>query len=174
MSAHKKNKHRRNHNKANNKVNRNNNQPRYNPNGKKLYNEINEFLTLLGDKYINLLPAELYKFIVNNQLPNTKINIDFSQELGGQISDEALSFIAYLNMKYWCSSEEKNRLAKMYSMNDSDDLSNDPFFERIKNNPNFARDYEKENKALIVYENKNVFQKFASKVKNIFKSIFGI
>ena len=166
MGAKNKKKHKRNHNKVNSG-------PIYNPNGKKLYNEIYEFLALLGDKYISQLPIELYKFIRNNQLPDTKITIDFSKDLDGQISDEALCFIAYLNMKYWCSSEEKNRLAKMYSMNDSNDISNDPFFERIKNNPNFARDYEKENKALVVYENKNVFQKFARKVKNIFKSIFG-
>ena len=167
MGAKNKKKHKRNRNKVNSG-------PRYNPNGKKIYNEIYEFLSLLGDKYINLLPTELYKFISNNQLPNTEITIDFSRDLDGQISDEALCFIAYLNMKYWCSNEEKNRLAKMYSLNDSEDISNDPFFERIKNNPNFARDYEKDNKSMIVYENKNVFQKFASKVKNIFKSIFGL
>ena len=62
-----------------------------------MYNEVYDFLNIVGLKYINLIPNKMYEFIQNNKVLDYETNIDLRKNISSQISNEALAFIAYLN-----------------------------------------------------------------------------
>lgn len=83
-----------------------------------MYNEVFDFLNILGKAYIDKIPKQLYSFIKTQKNEEYNTTIDFSQNIAEQISDEALVFITYLNLNYWCNPNEKEELLKIYSEND--------------------------------------------------------
>ncbi len=83
-----------------------------------MYNEVYDFLNIVGLKYINLIPNKMYEFIQNNKVLDYETNIDLRKNISSQISNEALAFIAYLNLMYWCKPEEKEKLIEKYKQND--------------------------------------------------------
>ena len=144
---------------------------------RKMYNEIYEFLNLIGNTYISKLPPNLYEFIESQRDKNYNFSLDSSKDVSKQLSNDSLCFIAYLNLKYWCDAAEKEKLLEIYSKNSSKDISkeakigNEIFFERIKSNPNFNAT-ENDEFYMIEYKEKNIFKKFAEKLVNIISSIF--
>ena len=83
-----------------------------------MYNEVYDFLNIVGLKYINLIPNKMYEFIQNNKVLDYETNIDLRKNISSQISNEALAFIAYLNLMYLCKPEEKEKLIEKYKQND--------------------------------------------------------
>lgn len=83
-----------------------------------MYNEVYDFLNILGKEYISLIPNKVYEFIQNNKIPDYETNIDYDKNISSQILDDTLVFISYLNLKYWCLPEEKDELIQIYKEND--------------------------------------------------------
>ena len=86
---------------------------------KRMYNEVYEFYILLGDDYINRLPKELFRFIESERDEEYSFSFDVTKDISNQLSQEALCLIAYLNLKYFSSPEEKDYLLKAYAKNDN-------------------------------------------------------
>ena len=144
---------------------------------KTMYNEIYEFLNIIGKSYIKKLPPNLYEFIESQRDPNFNFTLDTTKDVSKQLSNDSLCFIAYLNLKYWCDDKQKEKLLEIYSHNTPKDISkeakigNEIFFERIKSNPNFNAT-ESDDFYMIEYKEKNVFRRVTEKIVNIFTSFF--
>ena len=79
-----------------------------------LYKEVYTVLETLGDNYINKLPKDLYEFIRNESEKYDRFILDKTKKISNQISEDTIAFIAYLNLNYWCTENEKNELIKIY------------------------------------------------------------
>lgn len=137
-----------------------------------MYNEVYYFLQILGDKYINKIPKDLYNFIKNQQVSEYKFKVIKNDEIYKQLSNNSLTFIAYLNINYWCSEETKNKLLLKYK-------ENDDYMEetaRKKYDPdNLFRNKQKiieknfENMALVEYKKDSIFRKLQDFIMKVFK-----
>jgi hypothetical protein len=87
---------------------------------KKAYSEVDTFIELLNDENKKKVPKELIDFFKKEKDPNYKKVIDPNKPIKEQnLSQEALSIIAYLNLTYWCEDEnEKNELIEIYNQNE--------------------------------------------------------
>ena len=76
------------------------------------YSEVNAILNLLDEELLNKIPKKLRILISENKLNDYNVIIDPNIPLKEQkISREALSILAVLNYKYWCTGEiEKKKL----------------------------------------------------------------
>ena len=83
------------------------------------YSEVFCFINLLGEKYINMLPRKLYEFFEENRNPFYYINIEINKPIIPQFKfSDTEPIIEYLNLEYWCTSEEKENLIKKYKKNE--------------------------------------------------------
>ena len=146
-------------------------------NSQVMYNEVFEFLNIIGKKYIDRIPKSLYEFIREQRVENYNIIIDIEQDVYEQISEDALAFISYLNFTYWCNEEERNKLIKVYIENDKKEEK----LKREKYNPNNIFNKKNINKSeeyLNVKEEslENIevvwYKKISNRIRNIFKLIF--
>jgi len=80
--------------------------------------ETYEFLNLLGETYIKKIPKGLYKYIKQEKIQDYSLELNMEQRISEQISEESLLFIMYLNLIYWATQEEKEKLIKIYKEND--------------------------------------------------------
>lgn len=83
-----------------------------------MYNEVYYILRVLGDNYINKMPSKLYEFIKSNSSEKDIDYIDKTKDIADQVSEDTITFISYLNLEYWCSNSEKERLLNIYKDND--------------------------------------------------------
>lgn len=83
-----------------------------------IYNEVYTFLNILGKEYLDKIPSNIYERIKKERIPNYNIKINYDENIADQISEDALAFISYLNLKYWATEEEKEELMKIYAQND--------------------------------------------------------
>ena len=132
-----------------------------------IYNEVYEFLNILGKKYIDKIPTSLYEFIREEKLEECNNVLDVNKDISEQISDEALSFIAYLNLTYWCSEGEKQELIRIYSENDKKEEE----LKREKYNPdklfeNKTKRTHEEN-SMVIYK-ESLLSKIINKIKKLF------
>lgn len=147
----------------------------------KTYTEVFEVLNLLGNEYIQKIPNKLYMYIAENRDKKSIIEYDINTNILDQnISEDAKDMIAYLNLQYWCTPEEKERLLKQYEKNDKlyeeklkEKYSYDNLFKKtnqnievIRNNDDESKKLEK-SKALIEYK-ESMFKKIISKIKHFF------
>ena len=132
-----------------------------------IYNEVYEFLNVLGKKYIDKIPTSLYDFIKEEKSEECNNVLDVKKDISEQISDEALSFIAYLNLTYWCSTEEKEELIRIYVENDKKEEA----IKREKYNPDklFENKTKRinEEKAIVIYK-ESLLRKIINKIKQLF------
>lgn len=85
----------------------------------KSYSDICYILSALEEEYTKRIPSELIKFFKDNADPQYLSKIDLSKPLTEQdISDETEQLICLLNLNYWCTSEEKEKLLKKYETNE--------------------------------------------------------
>lgn len=88
---------------------------------KNAYTEVYQILNLLGEKYTKKVPKKILKLIEENQNTEYKVNIKKDSKIEEmQLSRNALIIISILNMKYWATPEEKERLQKIYNQNEFD------------------------------------------------------
>ena len=80
------------------------------------YSEVYAFINILGNDYINKIPTKVYNAIKDNRDINYNQQFNKDQIIEkNDISQEALSLIAALNLQYWCTDlQEKNDLKKAY------------------------------------------------------------
>ena len=90
---------------------------------KKSYAEVLDMLRFVGSEYKALVPAEelnLFETECDYQY-RLKLEADSTPVDDRQYSEEALAIIAYLNLKYWCKSEEEKQYYKeIYIKNATD------------------------------------------------------
>jgi hypothetical protein len=84
------------------------------------YSEVYSYLNALGEEFIERIPEEKYREIIerkdNNYIPKYHID-DFEDET--TISKEAKSIIAFYHINYWCDSkEERNQIIKILDENE--------------------------------------------------------
>lgn len=136
-------------------------------NNNAMYNEVYEFLNLLGEKYIKKIPVKFYEFIKQEQILNYDLNWDISKDIVSQLSEDAIALIAYLNMSYWCEEEEKIRLEKIYRDNDTQNKK-EYNLEKILNEKREKLSSENTEIMIIDTKKENIFKKFIEKIKSIF------
>ncbi len=87
---------------------------------KKAYSEVDTFIELLNDENKKKIPKELIDYFKKEKDSNYKIVIDPNKPIKQQnLSTEALSIIAYLNLTYWSEDEnEKKKLIEIYNENE--------------------------------------------------------
>ena len=74
----------------------------------KVYSEVYSLLQLLGDEYIYKLPIKLVDFIKRKKDDSYNPTYSLTKDITSQgISKLALSMITLFNIKYWCTSAEK-------------------------------------------------------------------
>lgn len=134
---------------------------------KRNYREIYLILNKLGKEYIDKIPPNIYRYIVEN--------MDTEADQNNRISKETISFIAVLHYKYWLQNElEKDKFLRILTenqakMNENNNLEN--MFKKGKNEQFTdikAEDEPVNNMQLVRVE------KWYNKVIRFFKRIFNI
>lgn len=139
-----------------------------------MYAEVYEILNILGQDYINKIPYDFYKFIDESRNKNIVVRFNVNIPLEQQkISDETIEFISLLNLKYWCTKEQKEDLVKKYNDNEikhqknlKEKYNTNNLFEKF-NSTNYTSK-KGQNQTAIIEIKENLFVKFIKKIKNIF------
>ena len=100
--------------------------------------EVFQFIEVLGEKYKNQIPKDIYDLIRSKYDPDYK-KIDFNDDdFWYQLCDEAHDLIIYLDLEYWCTEEEKKKLLEKMGINQSkkDKEINDNLSDDIKSEQN--------------------------------------
>lgn len=84
------------------------------------YAEVYELLQHLGKKYVDKIPEWELEVIEKHRDKSYdfKINPDMPDEQIKNMSRDGLALVAHLNLEYWASSEERERLLKIYEKNE--------------------------------------------------------
>lgn len=77
------------------------------------YCEVGQILNLLGKSYTQKIPPKVMQLFEQNKLARQKANINIQE-----ISRNALIIISILNLKYWATNEEKEKLKAIYNQNE--------------------------------------------------------
>ena len=134
---------------------------------KRNYREIYLILNKLGKEYIDKIPPNIYRYIVEN--------MDTEADQNNRISKETISFIAVLHYKYWLQNElEKDKFLRILTenqakMNENNNLEN--MFKKGKNEQ--FTDIKAENEPVNNMQLVRV-EKWYNKVIRFFKKIFNI
>lgn len=132
-----------------------------------VYSEVYEILNILGKKYIDKLPKDLYNLIDESRDKNIVVKIDGNNSIKNQnISNEAIEFICLLNLKYWSTAKEAEELIKIYNANEEK--------WRKEVNNIFKQEEKKikqQNNSLIVKNKDSLFKIIIEKIKNLFRII---
>ena len=134
---------------------------------KRNYREIYLILNKLGKEYIDKIPPNIYRYIVEN--------MDTEADQNNRISKETISFIAVLHYKYWLQNQlEKDKFLRILTenqakMNENNNLEN--MFKKGKNEQ--FTDIKAENEPVNNMQLVRV-EKWYNKVIRFFKRIFNI
>lgn len=134
---------------------------------KRNYREIYLILNKLGKEYIDKIPPNIYRYIVEN--------MDTEADQNNRISKETISFIAALHYKYWLQNkQEKEKFLRILTenqakMNENNNLEN--MFKKGKNEQ--FTDIKAENEPVNNMQLVRV-EKWYNKVIRFFKRIFNI
>ena len=134
---------------------------------KRNYREIYLILNKLGKEYIDKIPPNIYRYIVEN--------MDTEADQNNRISKETISFIAALHYKYWLQNkQEKEKFLRILTenqakMNENNNLDN--MFKKGKNEQftDIKAEHEPVNNMQLVR-----VEKWYNKVIRFFKRIFNI
>ena len=77
------------------------------------YCEVGQILNLIGKPYTKKIPPKVMRLFEQNKLARQKTNINIQE-----ISRNALIIISILNLKYWATNEEKEKLKAIYNQNE--------------------------------------------------------
>lgn len=138
------------------------------------YSDIAWILNGLEEKYLNKLPGKLIEFFEDNKDPFYISSIDIMRPLAEQeLSQETEAILCLLNLNYWCTPEEKEKLMAQYEMNEKEYQEElrkkykiDNLFDTVNKN---IEPEPIEQTSMVVVKEKNIFMKIIDKIKNIFK-----
>lgn len=145
---------------------------------KRAYSEVYALLNVVGDEYVNKIPEKIYNAIKDNRDFNYNPEYKENQIMAkDNISKEALSLIAALNLQYWCEDEnEKNRLKQCYIENgkrEEEKYSYENLFKKDAVEVIKIKEIEKESKQEhnlpIKTEKKNTLERIIHFIKNLIK-----
>lgn len=140
---------------------------------KETYSEICEFLELIGDKYVSMIPSQLLQAFEKNKSEHYIPHINPNTSLAEQsLNKDTLTIIALLNLKYWSKDKlEIERLKSVYKNNEEvyqkklREMYNPDNIFKEKNNIQ-----QKEEILPTVYKSESLIRKILNKIKNIFIS----
>lgn len=129
----------------------------------KAYSEVYEFINVLGSKYINKIPQEIYLNIKNNRDELYTPKYDINQSVDSTtFSREALALISILNLQYWCDdTEEISRLKSVY-------MKNSELEEKKISGNNIFKSTTPSSYSLIEYKKENWLERLIGKIKSFF------
>ena len=85
----------------------------------KVFSEVFAFINLLGDEYKSKIPPKFMSFLKENMDLNYKPNVSKNIPIKNQnLHRTTIAMIAKINLQYWASSEEKEKLLEIYKSND--------------------------------------------------------
>ncbi len=137
----------------------------------KIYSEVYSVLEMLGDGFVNKLPAHLYTLIQEEKLHEYNPQYTLSIALEEQdIKKEALSMIALFHLTYWCETpEEREALTKKLEenkvKNEEKNINAELFPKRQKN---IVEPTEIHENLEIIEKKESILQKIINRIKRIF------
>lgn len=142
---------------------------------KKVYSQVYSMLQLLGNTYIKKIPKKLLQLIDSQRDKdyNPKYNLE-TNFIEQNVNKKALSIICMIDLEYWCNEKEKNIIIEKLRQNQiiqnkkNEELYNDIFKKRIKNNKENESNKEENNK-LIVIEKNGFFKKIVNIILRFLK-----
>ena len=142
---------------------------------KKVYSQVYSMLQLLGNTYIKKIPKKLLQLIDSQRDKdyNPKYNLEISF-IEQNVNKRALAIICMIDLEYWCNEKEKNIIIEKLRQNQiiqnkkNEELYNDIFKKRIKNNKENESNKEENNK-LIVIEKNGFFKKIVNIILRFLK-----
>ena len=142
---------------------------------KKVYSQVYSMLQLLGNTYIKKIPKKLLQLIDSQRDKdyNPKYNLE-TNFIEQNVNKRALAIICMIDLKYWCNEKEKNIIIEKLRQNQiiqnkkNEELYNDIFKKRIKNNKENESNKEENNK-LIVIEKNGFFKKIVNIILRFLK-----
>lgn len=147
------------------------------------YSEVLDILDNMEEKYREMLPEKLIEFFKNNKSQEYKKHINPRIPLEEQnISKEAITIMAMINLKYWVKDEKhKSELIEKYNSNTQEinDAELKKFFNSGEVNNNSSQDNDiknSENKSIseksqsvIIYKTRGFFKKLLHKFLKVLK-----
>lgn len=141
------------------------------------YAEVMQVLKYFDRNYVMKIPIELLQYFKENQKKDFIVNIDRDDIFNNNnISREALTILAYLDLEYWCTDEEKTTMKTKYKKNErkhQEEFSKENEYKNIFEKESVFIDHEKKNieeTSIIEYKKENIFKK----IKNIILKLLGI
>lgn len=133
-----------------------------------MYSEVYEILEILGPKYINRIPSQLYEHIENKRNKDYSCNINNYEPIENQnISNETIEFISFINLKYWADEKERKSLVSIY--NENEEIFNEKSREKYDTNNIFKnKTLEKNELAIVKVKNRKWYEKLVSLLKKFF------
>lgn len=140
------------------------------------YSEVFEILKILDKNIVMKIPINLLENLKNNKskeyIPNISKTIPLDKQ---KLKQKTLNLLAYLNLNYWASPEEKKELLEIYNNNEkriekSKEIkySLDNLFKNTTNE-NIEEIENTLEQSVTEYKKENIWTKFINKIKNFFK-----
>lgn len=137
-----------------------------------IYTEVYGILDFLGEDYINKLPHELYKLVLDNKFKEKSITYkEINEIIEKNTSREAISIIALFHQNYWSTQTEKDDINKLLKKNYilkqskiKEKYNPDNLFKNRRKN-----EESQENAALIEYKKENFFEKLLNGIIKFLK-----
>lgn len=137
--------------------------------------EVYECLNLLGSDYIDKIPQKIYEELENNRDKDYISKYDENKGITEEtFSQDALNVLAALDLKYWCSEEERKLKEKLYFDNqkEQEEIAREKYnieeiFKREeKEDENKLKIEKLDETALIEVEEEDIFTKIKNWIVN--------
>lgn len=139
---------------------------------KEIYSEVYGILILLGDRFINKLPKELFNLIKREKLDSYNPQYDLNLPLEEQnIKEESIDMIALFYLNYWCESEDEKKELKQILQENEERYQKE--LRETYNPDNLLKKKEIEKQETketdIVKYKVNIFKRIINRIKKILK-----
>ena len=136
-------------------------------NYKRAYSEVDTFIDLLNEDKQEKIPKELRDFFKNEKDNSYNKIIEPCKPIKEQnLSNEALTIIAYLNLTYWCEDENEKQI--LLSIYDENEIKYQQELNILPNQSNEQECSEPENMSLTEEKKESFFTKIINTIKSIF------
>ena len=132
------------------------------------YAEVLDILQYMDEKYISQIPKKFLEMIKDNADINYTNHINPNRNLQEQnLSKDALSILAIINLKYWVKDEKHRKVLLRKYKNNGENIHKNST-ENIKLNSLFDTSTEK-NEEIAIIKRDNFFIKLKNILKNILR-----
>lgn len=135
------------------------------------YSEIYELINLMDIEYIDKIPKKLMNFFEENRDKNYHKNINPFQDIKSQnLNKDTLTIFSMINLKYFATEEEKEKLKNFYNENNRkllEKYSANMFKQPEK--PQIQEQVQEQTQVAVVEEENNIFKKFIKFLIKIFR-----